>query len=109
MAVKVDLNLCRGCGRKGEPPCMRVCPGDLFSPGTDGGVVLRDPARCWDCAACIKACPYGAIFMYLPPAIGGRGSTLQAEVKDDRIIWRIRRPDGREETITTARGKGREE
>ncbi|SHF50366.1 dissimilatory adenylylsulfate reductase beta subunit [Caldanaerobius fijiensis DSM 17918] len=99
MAVRIDRELCNGCGKLDEPLCVRICPGDLLYKNTDGKAAIRDTRDCWDCAACIKECPKQAIEMYLPAQIGGRGSTLKARKSRDKIIWMLKRADGVEEII----------
>jgi len=99
MSIRVDKETCNGCGGASEPCCVRVCPGDLLAAGPDGQVYIRDPRDCWDCAACVKACPRQAIEMYLPAQIGGRGAALKAKVSRDKIIWTLKHPGGREEVF----------
>lgn len=99
MTVRIDRFLCNGCGKAKEPQCMKVCPGDLFFRDHTGLTSLRDANDCWDCSACIKECPRQAIEMYLPVQIGGRGSTLKAQTKKDRINWLLTKPDGSKESF----------
>lgn len=99
MTVRIDQSLCNGCGQAKEPKCMMVCPGDLFIRDGRGKSSLRDAGDCWDCSACIKECPKQAIEMYLPVQIGGRGSTLKAQTKKDRLIWLLTKPNGTKETF----------
>ncbi|GAW93558.1 4Fe-4S dicluster domain-containing protein [Calderihabitans maritimus] len=98
MPVDVNLALCNGCPGASEPPCMRVCPGDLLYRG-ENGIRLRDPRRCWDCAACIKVCPREALAMYLPVSLGGRGARLKARALAGQTRWRCIYPDGKEEVF----------
>ncbi|KKM12194.1 adenylylsulfate reductase [Clostridiales bacterium PH28_bin88] len=93
MAVRIYRQLCNGCGGADEPNCVRVCPGNLLYQ-MDGKTAIRSSMDCWDCAACIKACPRQAIAMYLPTAVGGRGATLKARAYPDRTVWICTRPDG---------------
>lgn len=97
MSIRIDKNFCNGCRGAQEPMCVRICPGNLLSIGDDGRAVMRDNRDCWDCAACVKACPRQAIQMYLPVQIGGNGATLQAKATRDKIIWTCTKPDGGEE------------
>ncbi len=57
MAVKVDLDLCTGCGL-----CEQLCP-DVFELGDDGYAHVKAKAN--EGAACvdeaIDQCPVGAI------------------------------------------------
>ncbi|ADG83091.1 4Fe-4S ferredoxin [Thermincola ferriacetica] len=99
MPVKVDKNLCNGCGNATEPRCVRVCPGDLLFKDSANRCAVRDPRDCWDCAACIKECPRQALEMYLPVQIGGRGATLKAKSEQGVLSWFLTKPDGTTETF----------
>ncbi|MBM7624691.1 4Fe-4S dicluster domain-containing protein [Sporohalobacter salinus] len=94
MTIRIDKDLCNGCGNKEEPYCMQVCPGNLLYKNEKNKAVVREKADCWDCAACVKECPRQAIEMYLPAEIGGRGATLKAEVLDGEIVWTLKKVDG---------------
>lgn len=67
--------------------------------GKDNKCTIIEVRDCWDCAACLKACPRQAISMYLPASIGGRGALLKARVFKDKISWTCISPDGNENTI----------
>ncbi len=41
--------------------CVDVCPVDCIHDG--GDMFYIDPVECIDCAACVPACPVGAIFI----------------------------------------------
>lgn len=97
MSIKVDETLCNGCRGAKEPLCVRICPGNLLKTGLTGKAGIRDARDCWDCAACVKACPQQAIALYLPAQIGGRGAHLKARQYRDKTVWTCRRPDGSEE------------
>ena len=97
MSIRVDEKLCNGCRGAGEPLCVRICPGNLLKTGSSGPAEIREPGDCWDCTACVKACPCQAIALYLPAQIGGHGATLKARQFRDKTIWTCRRPDGKAE------------
>lgn len=42
----------------------------------------------------MKKCPQEAIEMYLPVEIGGRGSSLKASQKENKLIWKLKKFDG---------------
>jgi adenylylsulfate reductase subunit B len=70
-AVYVDNNKCDGCKASKNPPCVRLCPGDLlYKDFTTNKAVLRDKAECWDCYACVKPCPQDALEIKLSYQIG---------------------------------------
>jgi nitroreductase/NAD-dependent dihydropyrimidine dehydrogenase PreA subunit len=55
--IKVDENLCIGCGS-----CVRTCPGGLISPGERGPVPNANSWElCIDCGHCVTVCPTGAM------------------------------------------------
>ncbi|MFW6256749.1 MAG: indolepyruvate ferredoxin oxidoreductase subunit alpha [Bacillota bacterium] len=86
MTIKIDKDLCHGCPGRKEGLCERICPGNLLSR-EDGKAKIDRPEDCWDCAACVKACPVNAIQIYLPEEIGGKGGKLAAQLKKDEIVW----------------------
>lgn len=94
MAIDIDKQICNGCGQCEVSKCMEVCPGNLLYKNKNNKAEIRDKADCWDCAACVKACPQQAIKLYLPPEIGGRGSKLYAQDLGEKIIWTLEKTDG---------------
>lgn len=50
---------CRQCGK---PKCAEACPNGCLVK-QDDGVVVFDSANCTKCYACIKACPFEAMFI----------------------------------------------
>jgi len=54
MAVKVDVNVCTGCGI-----CVSTCPVQALSLVNDKSTV--DPNICVDCGACVGVCPVQAL------------------------------------------------
>lgn len=50
------------CNQCENAPCERSCPVNALH-FLDNGIVDIDKDRCIGCAACIQACPYGAIYM----------------------------------------------
>lgn len=57
MPVLLLKDICCGTGA-----CAEVCPVDVFElrPGTRN-VVIANPSNCFDCSACIYACPTSAL------------------------------------------------
>ncbi len=96
MPAVIDRELCDGCGASPEPPCVRVCPGDVVVKDfVRGRSCLRDPGECWDCYACVKACPRNAIQVVLPYVLARRDGYLHLVEHGDRgVVWEIRWPDG---------------
>lgn len=91
---------CNGCGQALESCCQRVCPGDLIVRKA-GKAKLRDERACWDCAACLKACPRQAIRLVLPAEIGGGRAWLEVSGQE----WLLVYPDGSEERFPLGKGK----
>lgn len=50
------------CNHCENAPCERICPVSALHY-IDNGIVNVDKNRCIGCAACMMACPYGAIYM----------------------------------------------
>ena len=66
----------------GDPEgcCEEICPGDLFYR-EQGKAVMREPSDCWDCCACVKACPRAALSIELPFQISEAKHRLTARIK----------------------------
>lgn len=94
MSIAIDSKKCMGCGA-----CCNVCPGSLIKQGTDKKAYMKYPKDCWGCASCIKECKFEAISLYLGADIGGMGSKLSVSGDKERLIWKIAKPDGRQEEI----------
>ncbi len=50
------------CQHCTEPACVLVCPSEALYRDEEGGRVLTEPENCIGCKACVRACPYGAVF-----------------------------------------------
>ena len=81
MPPKVLVDKCNGCGS-----CNEVCPGDLMTL-INCKAVCRDLRDCWDCMACTKACPRGAIETRIPYQIGYHPAKLIPTMSDKSIDW----------------------
>jgi adenylylsulfate reductase subunit B len=94
MTVRIDTRLCNGCPGRREACCEEVCPGDLFYREA-GRCCLREPADCWDCFACVKACPRAALSVELPFQISPARHRLYARQRGEHIVWTLREREGR--------------
>ncbi len=54
--VKIDFELCVGCG-----DCAAVCPTDVYGDVVDGKITIIAEEECIGCRACESGCPEGAI------------------------------------------------
>ena len=50
------------CNHCANPPCVRICPTEAMYQRADG-IVEFDNSVCIGCKACMKACPYDAIYI----------------------------------------------
>lgn len=106
MSAFLEASRCTGCPRAGEAPCERACPGGLVVRG-QGKAQLRDAGACWDCAACVKACPWQALYLALPWPVGNGEARLYARARPLETEWLLRLPSGEEKKYTTpARTRG---
>ena len=104
MTIHINHTLCNGCPDRPEGYCEEICPGDLFFR-ENGKAVLREPADCWDCYACVKACPCLALFGDLPFQISETRHRLTARIKDDHIVWTLMDRSGKALETYTIRNK----
>lgn len=89
MPIYIDPDKCNGCGNSKEPPCVRMCPGDLnVKDFVTGKAYLRAKEDCWNCYACVKPCPQEAIEMRLSYQLGFFNAKVQPHViSSDTIEW----------------------
>ncbi|MBI5406918.1 MAG: 4Fe-4S binding protein [Nitrospirae bacterium] len=92
MPVIIHADKCNGCHGSNNPPCIRMCPGDLLMKDSKTGkILMRDPAECWDCLPCVKVCPQEAIEFRLSYQLGFHTARLLPHIHDTRdfITWEL--------------------
>ncbi|MEK7286599.1 MAG: 4Fe-4S ferredoxin [Nitrospirota bacterium] len=90
MAIWIDPEKCNGCHGSIQPPCLRMCPGDLIVKDVAANkAYLKYVNDCWDCLPCVKVCPEEAIEFHLSPQFAPKGAKLIPHVKKghDLIAW----------------------
>ncbi|SFB23350.1 adenylylsulfate reductase subunit B [Acetitomaculum ruminis DSM 5522] len=93
MSIRIDEKSCVGCKK-----CVEVCPGNLIKIINDKACIKRQK-DCWGCTSCIKECKKNAIKFFLGADIGGKGSLLSVEEKDNFRKWIVTKRDGSKEII----------
>ena len=103
MPVWVDPEKCNGCHGSKQPPCLRMCPGDLIvKDHAANKAYLKYPEDCWDCLPCVKVCPEEAIEFHLSYQLGSKGAKLIPHIHktNDAITWESVDAEGKSETFT---------
>jgi Fe-S-cluster-containing dehydrogenase component len=62
--IEPFINNAVNCLKCYKPYCVPSCQINALSKNPDTGIVHIDNNKCDGCAACIKACPYGAITLH---------------------------------------------
>lgn len=96
MPPVIDKEKCSGCGR-----CEEICPGDLMEiDETTNSAFCRATRDCWDCMACVKECPTGAIETRIPYQLGYYPARLIPKKKEKEIEWTLIDIHGNVEKMT---------
>ena len=93
MSIAINQHKCAGCGK-----CVQACPGNLIKL-QDGKAVIKREKDCWGCTSCLKECKFCAISFFLGADMGGKGSVLSVEEKDDIRTWTVTASDGSKKEI----------
>ena len=99
MPTFVYMTRCDGCGE-----CVDICPSDIMHIDP---VYRRayniEPNMCWECYACVKACPQQAIDVrgYADFAPLGHSVRVRREEEKGTISWKIKFRDGREKNFVS--------
>ena len=96
MPTYVLTEKCDGCKGQDKTACMYICPHDLMRLDMDGSETShamkawnQEPEQCWECYACIKACPENAIECRSYADVTPLGGMVQPLRGSDSIIWTI--------------------
>ncbi len=101
MPTFVRIDKCDGCRDLDRPLCVHICPTDLMSlkqERSSAGHVRkafnREPGQCWECYACVKACPRNAVECRAYADFVPLGGSVQPLLAEASIIWTIRFRNG---------------
>jgi len=97
MPTFVYMTRCDGCGE-----CVDICPSDIMHiDKTLRRAYNIEPNMCWECYACVKACPHQAIDVrgYADFAPLGHSVRVIREEEKGTIAWRITFRDGRQKNF----------
>ena len=61
MAAYANPELCDGCRGRKTALCREICPSDVLRLDAASQAVNIEPDACWECYACVKACPTTAM------------------------------------------------
>jgi len=92
--IDINVNKCNGCKQLDEPRCVDICPGNLLFINQDGKEAIYDPSECWDCFACVKACPRLALAIRLPFQINESMAKLIGYHINNDTVWEFREQNG---------------
>jgi adenylylsulfate reductase subunit B len=103
MPTWVDPSACDGCGTLERPACVDLCPNDLMTLDPSlGRAWNREPELCWECYACVKACPPAAIDVRGSADVVPLGASVTPRRGPDAIEWTVKFRDGRTKRFTFA-------
>ena len=95
MPTYVNPDKCDGCKTLDRPACHYICPNDLMVLDiSQGKAYNREPDACWECYACVKTCPQGAIAMRGYGDVVPLGASLTPLRGTDSIIWNVKFRNG---------------
>ena len=101
MPTFVHTEKCDGCASSARVACMHVCPHDLMALDKARMKAFnREPEQCWECQACVKACPHGAVEVRSFQDWVPMGGAVVPERRDDAIEWTITFRDGEVKRFT---------
>ncbi len=99
MPTFVYMTSCDGCGH-----CVDICPSDIMHiDKTYRRAYNIEPNMCWECYACVKACPQNAIDCrgYADFAPLGHSVRALREEEKGTISWKIKFRNGNEKNFVS--------
>ena len=99
MPTFVYMTRCDGCGH-----CVDICPSDIMHiDETIRRAKNIEPNFCWECYACVKACPNHAIDVrgYADFAPMGHSVRVRREEEKGTISWKIKFRNGIEKDFVS--------
>jgi adenylylsulfate reductase, subunit B len=103
MPTFVTAEKCKGCMQ-----CVDICPSDIMHIDPQQGRAYNvEPGMCWECFACVKACPEGAIDVRGYADFAPLGHRVVPNRTTDRIYWTITMRDGSEKRFDFPIRKGK--
>lgn len=100
MPTFVYMTRCDGCGH-----CVDICPSDIMHiDKTYRRAYNIEPDMCWECYACVKACPQNAIDVrgYADFAPLGHSVRVNRDEEKGVIAWRIKSRNGEKDMTLLA-------
>ncbi len=95
MPTFVYMTRCDGCGQ-----CVDICPSDIMHiDKTLRRAYNIEPSMCWECFACVKACPHQAIDVRGYADFAPLGSSVRVLRDEEKgtIAWRIKFRNGQKD------------
>jgi len=95
MPTYVNPSKCDGCRALDKAVCMDVCPSDIMHLDKSTGKAYNiEPDLCWECYACVKACPQTAIAIRGYADVVPIGASLTPLRGTRSIVWTVKCRDG---------------
>lgn len=90
MPAYVDIASCDSCHDRHEPECVRICPADIIKLDRPSGKAeVTELDCCWECFACVKACPCGAMAVRGAADVVPLGASLRPSRGLASIRWSV--------------------
>jgi adenylylsulfate reductase subunit B len=95
MPTFVHTDKCDGCKDSDVAACMYICPHDLMALDPERMKAFnQEPEQCWECQACVKACPNHAVEVRAYQDVVPMGGAVIPVRTDQTITWTIKFRDG---------------